>query len=159
MVRVHVSTTSGQYGFLEGMRRSNVAVTRARRHLTLIGDSDTLNQEPFLKGLLAHCSDHGEVWSAHHYINGIYIYIQSRKIAPLCGICALYNHKLVCYNNGSIYYTLLNGTSYKYGRVMKTRDFPPPPSKLSPFTTNIDAIPKKVISQLTTVQYAYFVIN
>ncbi len=64
-------TTSGQYGFLEEMRRSNVAVTRARSYLTLIGDSDTLNQEPFLKGLLAHCS----AMEKSGVLTTIYIYI------------------------------------------------------------------------------------
>ena len=60
----------GQCGFLEEVRRSNVAITRARRHLALIGDSDTLSHEPFLKGMLEHCSEKGEVWSAQDYING-----------------------------------------------------------------------------------------
>ena len=52
------------------MRRTNVAVTRARRHLALVGDSVTLGREPFLKGLLDYCSTHGEVRSAHEYLHG-----------------------------------------------------------------------------------------
>ena len=60
----------GDYGFLEEMRRTNVAVTRARRHLTVIGDSDTLSHEPFLSGLLEYCSQHGEVRGAQDYLHG-----------------------------------------------------------------------------------------
>ena len=47
-----------------------MAITRARRHLALIGDSDTLSHEPFLKGMLEFCSEEGEVLRAQEYING-----------------------------------------------------------------------------------------
>ena len=61
---------SGEYGFLRERRRSNVAVTRARRHLCLVGDSDTVSHEPFMKGMIEHCHSAGEVWSAQEYMNG-----------------------------------------------------------------------------------------
>ena len=69
---VHVIIVScvGEYGFLKEKRRSNVAVTRARRHLCLIGDSKTVANEPFMKGMIEHCHKNGEVWSAHEYIQG-----------------------------------------------------------------------------------------
>ena len=61
---------AGECGFLSEQRRINVAVTRARRHLALIGDSETVCNEPFIKGLLDHCHDRGEVWSAHEFLHG-----------------------------------------------------------------------------------------
>ena len=61
---------TGQCGFLEEVRRSNVAITRARRHLALVGDSDTLKHEPFLKGMMDYCMECGEVFSAQQYISG-----------------------------------------------------------------------------------------
>ncbi len=67
---VELHACVGECGFLEEYRRSNVAVTRARRHLALVGDSDTLSHEPFLKGLLDYCHHHGEVRAAHDYLHG-----------------------------------------------------------------------------------------
>jgi len=59
---------AGEYGFLGEQRRTNVAITRARRHLALIGDSETVCNEPFLKGLIDHCHRCGEVWSADEFL-------------------------------------------------------------------------------------------
>ena len=66
----NICTVSGEIGFLSEQRRSNVAVTRARRHLTIIGDSSTISHEPFLSELLDHISSAGEVQSAFDYIHG-----------------------------------------------------------------------------------------
>ena len=63
---------AGECGFLSERRRINVAITRARRHLALIGDSETVCNEPFIKGLIEHCHDCGEVWSAHEFLHGEY---------------------------------------------------------------------------------------
>ena len=38
-------------GFLSDYRRMNVAVTRARRFVALIGDSETISSDKFLKEL------------------------------------------------------------------------------------------------------------
>ena len=65
-----MSTIVGDIGFLQEQRRTNVAVTRARRHLCVIGDSVTVSHEPFIKGLIEHCHSVGEVWSAHEYLHG-----------------------------------------------------------------------------------------
>ena len=73
MLFYSVCIIAGEYGFLSEQRRSNVAVTRARRHLCLVGDSETVTHEPFMKGMIEHCHQHGEVWSAHEYIQGIYM--------------------------------------------------------------------------------------
>jgi predicted DNA helicase len=46
------SNTTGELGFLSDARRMNVALTRARRKLILIGDSATLGADDFFKQLL-----------------------------------------------------------------------------------------------------------
>ena len=55
-------------------RRSNVAVTRARRHLAIVGDSSTVSHEPFLNDLLNHISTVGEIQSAFDFIHGTVLY-------------------------------------------------------------------------------------
>lgn len=39
--------------------------------MCLIGDSDAVSHEPFIKGLIEHCHSVGEVWSAHEYLHGM----------------------------------------------------------------------------------------
>ena len=46
------SNNDGELGFLADARRMNVALTRARRKLILIGDSATLGADTFFKDLL-----------------------------------------------------------------------------------------------------------
>jgi superfamily I DNA and/or RNA helicase len=46
------SNPDGRLGFLEDTRRMNVAVTRARRYLVVIGDSATLGAHPYYAGFL-----------------------------------------------------------------------------------------------------------
>ena len=41
------SNPEGELGFLKDLRRMNVALTRARRHLFVIGDSATIGTDPF----------------------------------------------------------------------------------------------------------------
>ena len=48
------SNPSGEIGFLAESRRMNVAITRARRQIVVVGDSATLGRDPFLAGLIAH---------------------------------------------------------------------------------------------------------
>ncbi|KAJ2660216.1 hypothetical protein IWW48_003048 [Coemansia sp. RSA 1200] len=54
-----VRSNSGQeIGFLTDYRRINVAVTRARRHLCVVADSETVAaRNPFLKSLFRHLED------------------------------------------------------------------------------------------------------
>lgn len=54
----------GQIGFLSDLRRINVAITRARRHLLIIGDSATLSAHPFYERLFAYAQEHGAYRSA-----------------------------------------------------------------------------------------------
>lgn len=46
------SNSSGEIGFLGDVRRMNVALTRARRKLLVIGDSATIGRHPFYQALL-----------------------------------------------------------------------------------------------------------
>ncbi len=46
------SNPEGQIGFLSDVRRMNVALTRARRKLLVIGDSATLSNHPFFRRLI-----------------------------------------------------------------------------------------------------------
>ena len=41
----------GQIGFLRDLRRMNVAITRARMKLIILGDADTMTRHPFYKKL------------------------------------------------------------------------------------------------------------
>ena len=54
-------------GFLSDARRANVAVTRARRHVAVVGDSVTVGSDPFLGRLLAHIRAHGVTTPANEY--------------------------------------------------------------------------------------------
>ncbi len=49
------SNAEGNIGFLHDLRRMNVAITRARMKLILIGDRSTLCRIPFYKRLLSFC--------------------------------------------------------------------------------------------------------
>jgi senataxin len=44
-------------GFLKDLRRMNVAITRARHFLWVIGNSNCLNQNPTWKGLISRGSE------------------------------------------------------------------------------------------------------
>ncbi|KAJ2352747.1 hypothetical protein GGH92_001084, partial [Coemansia sp. RSA 2673] len=49
------SNDAKEIGFLSDYRRINVAITRARRHLCVIADSETVSvRDPFLKALFKH---------------------------------------------------------------------------------------------------------
>jgi ATP-dependent RNA/DNA helicase IGHMBP2 len=45
----------------------NVAITRGRRHVCLVGDSDTCSATPFLARMLRYFEEHGDVRSAAQY--------------------------------------------------------------------------------------------
>ena len=55
------SNPKREIGFLSNERRMNVAITRAKRLCVLIGDSGTVNQNAFLKGLVTYFKDNGGV--------------------------------------------------------------------------------------------------
>ena len=47
----------GQIGFLNDLRRMNVAITRARMKLIILGDASTLIKHPFYKKLYEYISE------------------------------------------------------------------------------------------------------
>ncbi len=62
------SNRDGEIGFLEDVRRMNVALTRARRKLIVIADSATIAAQPFYQRLLAYFESLGayhSVWEEH----------------------------------------------------------------------------------------------
>jgi superfamily I DNA and/or RNA helicase len=62
------SNSEGAIGFLSDYRRMNVAMTRAKLKLVLVGDSATLGQTPFYADLIAYAESLGgyeSVWSYH----------------------------------------------------------------------------------------------
>lgn len=46
-----------------------MAITRARRHLAVVADSETVGHDDFLKSLLDYMSSHGDVRTAHEYVD------------------------------------------------------------------------------------------
>jgi superfamily I DNA and/or RNA helicase len=62
------SNTDSRIGFLGEIRRMNVAMTRARKRLVVIGDSATLSQTPFYAELIEYAQTQGEYRSAWEFI-------------------------------------------------------------------------------------------
>ncbi|MEW5310653.1 MAG: hypothetical protein WDW38_002430 [Sanguina aurantia] len=58
------SNGNGSVGFLSDARRMNVAVTRAKRHVALVCDTETVGHNPFLKRLVQYFEQHGDYSSA-----------------------------------------------------------------------------------------------
>lgn len=65
------SNRKGEVGFLAEDRRINVAVTRARRHIAVVCDTQTVQNHAFLKSLIGHMTEFGEVRTAFEYIQDI----------------------------------------------------------------------------------------
>ncbi|HTD92177.1 MAG TPA: AAA domain-containing protein [Chitinophagaceae bacterium] len=63
------SNEEGQVGFLSDIRRMNVAMTRAKKKLVIIGDSGTLSQFPFYDEFISYAEKNGAYKSAWEFIN------------------------------------------------------------------------------------------
>ncbi|MGB0510631.1 MAG: C-terminal helicase domain-containing protein, partial [Flavobacteriales bacterium] len=62
------SNAEGTVGFLAEHRRMNVAMTRARMHLLVIGDSATLGTDDFYAGFTQHCENTGAYRSCWEWV-------------------------------------------------------------------------------------------
>lgn len=63
------SNSQGEIGFLSDIRRMNVAMTRARKKLVIIGDSATLSQLPFYFNFITYTEELNTYHSAWEFIN------------------------------------------------------------------------------------------
>jgi ATP-dependent RNA/DNA helicase IGHMBP2 len=63
------SNNEGDIGFLADIRRMNVAMTRARKKLVIIGDSSTLAQLPFYADFITYAEQVGGYQSAWEYMS------------------------------------------------------------------------------------------
>ncbi len=62
------SNAKGDIGFLQDYRRMNVAMTRARKQLILVGDSATIGRNPFYRAFLEYCEEVGGYHTAWEYM-------------------------------------------------------------------------------------------
>lgn len=65
------SNAKGEVGFLAESRRLNVAVTRARRHVAVICNAETVSHDKFLKSFVEYLEKNGDVRSAMQYQNEV----------------------------------------------------------------------------------------
>ena len=63
------SNDTGEIGFLSDDRRMNVAMTRAKNKLVIVGDSDTVGIDAFFGDLLDFCDKKGFYRSAWDFMN------------------------------------------------------------------------------------------
>ena len=63
------SNDKGEIGFLSDIRRMNVAMTRARKKLVVIGDSATLGQHPFYADFIEYAEKKGGYVSAWEFMD------------------------------------------------------------------------------------------
>ena len=64
------SNTDSRIGFLSDIRRMNVAMTRARKKLVVIGDSATLSRFPFYANFISYTEKHNAYQSAWEFMAG-----------------------------------------------------------------------------------------
>jgi superfamily I DNA and/or RNA helicase len=61
------SNENGEIGFLKDYRRMNVAITRAKEQLYVIGDSSTLGNDKFYQEFLEYIEKHGTYKTVWEY--------------------------------------------------------------------------------------------
>ncbi len=62
------SNSKAEIGFLGDTRRMNVAMTRARKKLVIVGDSATIGNHPFYQSFLEYCEKYGQYQTAWEYM-------------------------------------------------------------------------------------------
>ena len=68
-ISVTRSNSESRIGFLSDIRRMNVAMTRARKKLVVIGDSATLSQFPFYANFIAYAEQQNAYQSAWEFVD------------------------------------------------------------------------------------------
>jgi superfamily I DNA and/or RNA helicase len=63
------SNTKGEIGFLKEYRRMNVAMTRAKSKLVMIGDSATLGNDPFYNAIIEYAQEIDGYKSAFEFLS------------------------------------------------------------------------------------------
>lgn len=63
------SNTENTIGFLSDYRRMNVALTRARKLLVVVGDSSIIGNDPFYKKFIDYTQENGFYHSAYEYMD------------------------------------------------------------------------------------------
>jgi ATP-dependent RNA/DNA helicase IGHMBP2 len=63
------SNTENSIGFLSDTRRMNVAMTRPRKKLVVIGDSATLSQHPFYADFISYAQENNGYQSAWEFMD------------------------------------------------------------------------------------------
>jgi ATP-dependent RNA/DNA helicase IGHMBP2 len=76
------SNAEQSLGFLQDLRRMNVALTRARRHLFVVGDSATLSSHAFYARLVEHVQSTGGYRSAWEWTEVVAPGLARRTLAP-----------------------------------------------------------------------------
>lgn len=64
------SNEKAEIGFLKDYRRMNVAMTRARMQLVIVGDSATVGNDPFYQEFLDYVEQEGQYQTAWEYMQG-----------------------------------------------------------------------------------------
>ena len=62
------SNGKSDIGFLGDTRRMNVAMTRARKQLIIVGDSATIGGHSFYEAFLSYCEKNGQYQTAWEYM-------------------------------------------------------------------------------------------
>ena len=61
------SNEKGEVGFLAESRRLNVAITRAKRQVTMICDTETVSRDKFMKEMIDFFNEHADIRYAYFY--------------------------------------------------------------------------------------------
>lgn len=78
------SSILGEVGFLSDSRRINVAITRARRHLCIVCNVQTVTHDPFIKRLVDYMLENGQVRSAFELVDGINYFRFNQILSFFC---------------------------------------------------------------------------